>query len=61
MSMSWAVVDVATLTTLLGNSQFPMISQCRDDVATLKSSVVDYFRFRDIAFPVLRHLIYVAT
>ena len=39
--MSWVAFDVATLTTLLGNSQFPVISQCRDDVATLRSSVVD--------------------
>ena len=53
--MSWVAVDVATLTTLLGNSQFPVISQCHDDVATLKSSVVDYFCYHDIAFLVLRH------
>ena len=39
--MSWVAFDVATLKTFLGNSQFPMISQCREDVATLKSSVVD--------------------
>ena len=38
--MSLVAFDVATLTTLLGNSQFPVISECRDDVATLKSSVV---------------------
>ena len=53
--MSWVAVDVATLTTLLGHFQFPVISQCCDDIATLKSSVEDYFCFRDIAFPVLRH------
>ena len=27
--MSWVAFDVATLTTLLGNSKFPMVSQCR--------------------------------
>ena len=41
LSMLWILVDVATLTTFLGNSQFPVISQCHDDVATLKSNVVD--------------------
>ena len=55
LSMSLVVVDVVKLTNFLGNSQFPVISQCRDDVATLKSSVVDYFHCRDIAFPVLQH------
>ena len=39
--MPWVAFDVATLTTLLGNSQFLVTSQCRDDVATLKSSAVD--------------------
>ena len=39
--MSWVAFDVAMLTTFLGNSQFPLISQCRENVATLKSSVVD--------------------
>ena len=52
--MLWVAFDVATLTPLLGNSQFLVISQCRD-IVTLKYSVVDYFRCRDIAFPVLRH------
>ena len=39
--MSWVSFNVTTLTTLVGNSQFPAISQCRDDVATLRSNVVD--------------------
>ena len=39
--MSWVAFDVLTLTTLLGNSQFPGISQCHDDVVTLRSNVVD--------------------
>ena len=41
LSISWVAFDVATLTTFLGNSQFLVISQCRDNVVTLKSSVVD--------------------
>ena len=39
--MSWVAFDVPTLKTLLDNSQFPVISQCRDDVVTLKSNVID--------------------
>ena len=39
--MSRVAFVVATFTTLLGNYQFLVTSQCRDDVATLKSSVVD--------------------
>ena len=39
--MLWVAFDVMTLTTFLGNSQFPVISQCRDDATTLISSVVD--------------------